>query len=151
MEISAYTSASSKKQSVVFKLITIFFQILTNAPLEATTVHLDRHVITSREASDVSPFTVLPTTRGCQTRESHFAFHLQTLKVFCFLFSDGFLLTGTLYSNKSCPSQHTTPSVGFFDGFSLVPLRLCSSNEKYCASMPSQCRRALLSVNPWQL
>lgn len=43
-----------------------------NVQLVLTTAHMDRPALTSREASDVSPLNVLPTTRKCQTRESRF-------------------------------------------------------------------------------
>lgn len=46
--------------------------MLTNAKLEPTTVLLTRPATTSKEVSDVSPLTALPTTRGFRTRKAHF-------------------------------------------------------------------------------
>lgn len=58
-------------------LIYFFVQILMNAPLAPTTVHMDTPAITSREPSNVSPLTALTTTRRCQTSGYCFS-HLQS-------------------------------------------------------------------------
>lgn len=46
--------------------------MLMNAKLEPTTVHLTRPATTSKEGSDVSPLTALPTTRRFLTRKAFF-------------------------------------------------------------------------------
>lgn len=75
----------------VFSLLTFFFQILTNAQLVPTTVHLDRPAITYREASDASPLTALPITRRCQTRESYLSLSIFKISHFNMLFLSDFV------------------------------------------------------------